>query len=200
MPVENNDWFIIERAGNKLKIPASELKNYIPGGKPNPISWSGRIYANTNNSWVTDSDDNYGKAYYQWAEGAGTGANPIVEFEHMGTFLPKNTELQKLYILARANNSQVTDFEISVQVRTPNPLTRYESGIDADGEMTNTELFRGNFVEAGFTGNMLDVRKKEIDLGNTVLPEDSQISMYFKPIGTLTARRYIRTNLTMMVL
>lgn len=155
------------------------------------IETSGRIYCQTNNRWITDSDDNYGRQYYQWAEQAGTGVNPIAEWEHMGLLMPKGKKLRKLLIMARANNAQVTDFEISIMVRIPTPITRYKTGIDADSEMENIEVFRGNFVELGMTGNMQDRRLKEIDLGDYEIPENAQVSMYFKPIGALTGRRYI---------
>lgn len=168
--------------------------------KTSLISNSMRFYCYTDRRWVTESDDNYGTSYFQGQESGGAGADPLVEWEHMGTVIPKGKILKKMHLIARANSTQVTDFEISIMMRVPNPITRYESGFDSDTEMTNTEIFRGNFVQPNFTGFMTDRRYLEIDLGNYEAAEVSQLSIYIKPIGTLFSTRYIMSNYTIEVM
>lgn len=170
-----------------------------PGGVTTSLlNNSGRFYLYTDNRWVTDSDDNYGLSYYQFNENCGTGVDPLIEWEHMGIFIPKGRTIKKLHFTCRANNVQVTDVEIYGLLRHPNPITRWESGMDNDSEDTVIELFRELFVEnasPALNGNMADRRRRTFVL-DTEVPEDSYLSIYIKPVGTLTANRYLTTSYT----
>ena len=67
-------------------------------------------------------------AYYQFAEtdanGTTPGTDPAPEWEHKGLLLPAGTTIESLDFLGRANNTEITDFEISVMVRTPDDVSR----------------------------------------------------------------------------
>ncbi len=155
------------------------------------ISNSGRFQFSTSNPWITESDDNYGPSYYPRAESAGTGSNPTVEWEHMGTILPAGVFIKNLHLTGRVNSTQITDMDISIRARVPNPLNRYQSGIDSDGEMTNTEIFRGFWkAQVGsFSGSMNDMHAATISIDH-LLTELTQISIYVKPSGSLSSTRY----------
>ena len=160
----------------------------------NLITGSGRFYCHTDNRWVTESDDNYGNNHYQFEESGGTGAAPIVEWQHLGAIIPKGKKLKTLRFVCRANNTQVTNIQLYIICRRPNPITRWQSGMDADGEDTVDVLFNGNFADTSFSGNMGDLRMKVIDLNNFVVPEDSMVSIYLRPQGSLSSTRYLFSN------
>lgn len=160
---------------------------------------SGRVYCYTDNRWVTDSDDNYGVNYYQFAESAGTGVDPIIEWEHKGILLPAGTRLGKMMFVGNSTTLEVTDLEIMVVFRQPDNISRWGSGIDADGEMVNTTIYR-NFLKTpnksiAFTGNTNDHLKRDLFLDYT-LPADGFVSIYFKPVGAITSNRYYRIAYT----
>ena len=191
----SNETTARQQADTALQTQINNLPGGGGGASKDIIRNAGRFYVETNNRWITESDDVYGGNNQNFAESGGTGADPLVEWEHLGHILPAGTDLKQIYFDARANNSSVTDFEISVQLRKPSNPLAFTTGIDADGEMVNTEIYRGNFVELGWTGNMQDRRRKIIDLsGVGPLAEDQEISIYVKPIGVITARRYIYAN------
>lgn len=182
------------RVAEEFNTIREEINN-TPTSNTSLICGSGRWYCNADFRWVTCSDDNYGSSYYQFNESGGSGEDPICEWEHLGEIIPSGKKINKLFFLARANSTQITDFIISIQIRVPNPLTRYQSGIDNDGEMNNIEIYRGNFVEVGWSGNMADRRMKEIVLNHEV-KDLSQLSIYIKPIGVNTGTRYLTTSWT----
>lgn len=162
------------------------------------ITNSGRFYMYTNNRWITDSDDNYGTNYYQFTEGGGTAVNPVIEWEHMGFFVPKGKKIKKLHFTCRTNSAEVTDVEIYGFLRHPNPITVWETGMDADGEDTVVDLFREFFVSdapIALAGNMVDRRRRTFT-ADIEVPEDSYLSIYVKPVGTITATRYLTASYT----
>lgn len=161
------------------------------------IPRSGRFYCYTNNRWVTDSDDNYGTNYYQMNENCQTGPDPLIEWEHLGTVLPSGCTIKALHMIGRVNSNQVTDMEYFIVKRTPNPITRYGTGFDNDGEMTNTLITRGFWKSSipGYAGNMNDRHGMTLNLDFDV-NELSQISIYIRPVGTLTGNRYFTASWT----
>ena len=69
--------------------PLKSLTNLGLSSTPSSIiTQFGRFQAYTNNRWVTSADDNYGVNTQTWNEQAGTGADPLVEWEHVGELLP----------------------------------------------------------------------------------------------------------------
>jgi len=158
------------------------------------IRGSGRVYGYTNNRWVTNSDDNYGPAYYQFNENAGTAVDPIAEWEHMGDMILPGTRIKSLTIAGKTNNTQFADMEVYGLLRKPDPITRWETGMDNDGEDTVTDLCRGLFRTSGeylHTGLSNDflLQKWNFDV---VANDVSMLSIYFKPVGVITATRYMR--------
>ncbi len=162
------------------------------------LTGGGRWYLNTNNSWVTDSDDNYSVQYYQFAEVAGTGAEPIYEWEHKGMLIPAGYNLEKLDIVGRLNAVDgITDLEYRVVIRHPNASNSWEvTGVNLDTEMTNIVAASGFLKPAGYTGVLNHQFKTSIDLANTPIPEDALVSIYMRPVGTVSARRYLQSTYT----
>ncbi|MEL7428012.1 MAG: hypothetical protein AAFN81_33825 [Bacteroidota bacterium] len=157
------------------------------------IQGAARFYCYTNNRWVTDSDDNYGTNYHQANENGGTGATPIVEWEHLGNLISQGRTINRLKIVGHSNNLQITDMEIYIVAKFPDTDARWETGIDNDAEDVTDVLFQGNFKTPTMTGNMNDLMKRDIQI-NYTFPRDGFLSLYVRPVGTLTATRYWRAT------
>lgn len=177
-----------------LATRTGEVIKNLPGAAPNraTINNAGRMYCYSNERWVTNSDDRYGPSYYQWNENCGTGNNPTIEWEHMGDLILPGTRVKSLSIAGRVNNQQVSDIEVYGLVRTPNPATRWQTGMDNDSENTVTDLFRGSFRNGGvFTHsgntNDLHLQRWEFDVPVT---DFSMLSLYLKPTLNGTSTRY----------
>jgi hypothetical protein len=108
----------------------------------------------------------------------------------MGYFLPKGTKIKNLLLTGRTNSIQVTDLEIRIKVKQAATEARWDDGIWTDTHMTNQSLFSGNFRTPNMSTDMNDFRRRKIDLGDHVLAEDSFLSLYMKPVGTLSTTKY----------
>ena len=162
----------------------------------------GRIYAYTDNRWVTGNDDNYGPTHIQWNEGGGTGADPIVEWEHQGIPIAPNTRITRFYMMARSNSVEVTDFEVCIYKTLPSTPARWEGvGVDNDAEIVSVEIWRDNFFSpasgTAFTGAMNDRHLRIVDISgpNAEYTEFGELRIYFRPVGTITATRYLQTTI-----
>lgn len=168
----------------------------IPGGvssQPSLVLYAGRYLCSADTRWVTSADDLYGFNLQNFQENCGTGLDPIVEWEHMGLFVPAGRTLRKLHLIGRVNNAEVTDLEIDIYEKYPNPATRWSSGIDADGEVTTNSIYRDTWmtptVGDSHTGDIRDMHKRTLTL-NHAISQDCFVGIYIKPVGTITANRY----------
>ena len=157
---------------------------------------AGRFQLRTNNSWASDSDDNFGANDDTYNEQAGSGADPIQEWEHQGIPVRAGSTLRSLDMYGRANNNQPGDVEIYLTYRRPTDPAAWEAGHDADGEMTNTLIFRdlwmapGDPTQPAFAGAFNDMHRRRYEDIDFVFPEDGWISMYVKAQNTVTTNRY----------
>jgi len=173
------------------------VKAFAACSTPSFIPASGRFYCYADLRWVTNSDDNYGITYYQHAESGLTGADPVYEWEHQGMQLPKGVHIKNLLFAGRTNNNQIADLEIVVVERSQINPNASESGWDNDNEMVNTVIYRDTWRNAvgTFTGAMNDRHRATIPINHT-MSANSEISIYIKPQGTLTATRYFLASYT----
>lgn len=176
----------------------SELTDYVTPSSL--MDTAGRWYLYADNRWITDSDDNYGTSYYQFAESGGTGTTPIAEWEHMGKLVPAGKTINKLHFVGRSNSDEVTDLEFYIILRKPDPITRWETGLDNDAEDVEVVLYNNLFFAptdggTAFSGNMSDRHWRTIDI-NHLVTENSYLSIYIRPTGTLTATRYFTSTFT----
>jgi len=155
------------------------------------INNSGRVYLYNDTRWVTNSDDNYGPAYYQWVESGGTNADPAMEWEHKGDFVRAGTTLHELAIFGRILNiATISDLEILVVYTDAQGKLEATTGtgLDNDGEDVHTTLWRG-FWKAGGVGvsaktiPINDETKIIMPLGDFVVPNDGDVRIYFKPVN-----------------
>lgn len=187
------DW----SAGSKdifITIPSS----IMPDIMRNRSRWIStmRVYCYTDTRWISLSDDNYGQNTENASESAGTGADPIYEWEVQGLPFRKGDKINFMDIRARTNSTEITDMEIYMVYLTPNPITRWETGFDNDSEDSFEVVYRdfwknptGGEENETLSGALNDRMKRKIDLDYTC-PEDGEFRIFFKPVGTLTATRY----------
>lgn len=162
------------------------------------IKSSGRFHCFTNNRWVTESDDLFGSNNQNFNENSGNNATvPTLEWEHLGLLLPANVFIKNLHFMCRSNNNEVTDFTFYIVERRPTNIAAYQSGYDGDNEMTNTLIYNETWRNSvgSFTGNMNDMHYANIPINHTTT-EIVQISIYVKPIGSISSTRYIYSNWT----
>jgi len=153
-------------------------------------SFSGRVYLYNDERWVTPADDNYGNAYYQFAESGGTGVNPICEWEHQGYEVIKGDILKDVRLKGRIlDAASIADVEISIQYTQPDTPARLEmTGLDNDGEDIHTELWRGFWIagsgveQPAFTGAINDKYRRIIDI-DFQFPEHGDLRIYYKPVN-----------------
>lgn len=172
------------------------------GVNPSLISVSGRQYLRIN-TWYTGADDQYGYTYYQNAEWSGSGTLPIIEWEHLGIFLPAGRRIERIHIVGRTNSTTVTDINMHMIAKKPNPSSRWETGYDNDNEVANDVILSDNFFYpttqgAAFSGNMADTHRRTFDLGYDVT-EDCLFGMYMRPVTTNTSTRYFYHTWTLEV-
>lgn len=178
-----------------------KVKNAITPVKCSMVTQSGRFYLYADNRWVTDSDDNYGPMYFQYFESGGSGANPILEWEHNGTAISKGQCLKRVHIVGRSNNTQPTDLEFSIHAVQANPLPAWGTGFDSDAEIQSTEIFRGNYQQmvanrhTVYAGALNDKHWGTAEIDH-LFTEDSELRLYVRPVGALTGTRFFLHTLT----
>lgn len=164
------------------------------GGYKYRIHGGGRLQFNTDLRWVTDSDDFYGPQAEVMSEYGGTGTTPVAEWEHLGFFLPSGSKITNLRVMGRANSAEVTDMQVYAVIKYPDPITGWDTGVDNDAEDAEDVILNDKFKTTvsglrTLTGDMDDLMKQEWSFNKTI-GQDSFLSLYFKPEGTLTAVRY----------
>lgn len=157
---------------------------------------SGRVYLYNNERWVTPYDDQYGFGYYQNAESAGTGPDPLEEWEHMGRYVRAGTIVHELSIIGRINDAtNQQDLRIWVGFRAPNPISRWdETGFDGDSEDVSTEMFNDLWLNPEesplpyptATGAVNDQYRRTISFDPFICPTDGYLMLYFKAISNPT--------------
>lgn len=192
MALDDNDLFTVERVGLGIfKTAAQDLKDYIGSALASTycITNSGRFKCDKN-KWTTNSDDQFGENFYNFQEDCKKNAEPLYEWEHLGQVIPKGHKLRTLLFAAIASNNKAVDLDIRIVVRYPDPITRWETGINADNQQTIVELYNGLFSTVTMTGSMETLRKRNLDLGNYEMLEDGFLSIYLKSTGNGNSKVY----------
>jgi len=174
------------------------------GSTAHPLRWrfayresqAGRFQMRTNDTWASDSDDNFGFNDDTYGEQAGGGTTPIQEWEHQGVPIRAGSTLRSFDLYGRGNNTQIVDLDLYLSFRTPDSPARWETGIDNDAEMSNTLIMRDLWMnptdpaQPAFAGNVNDIHRRRYPDLNFVAPADGWLSLYVKATGNVTANRY----------
>lgn len=161
----------------------------------------GRVYMYLDKRWISVNDDNYGTSTENFNESAGTGAEPIIEWENQGFILYPGETVEDLDLISRINSVEVEDFEIRLILKTPLLPTGWTTGIDNDNEFSTTTLLSTTWNSDSSLVPTNDKRNRVFDINHTVASK-SELVLLIKPIraiGDLSANRYMYINANIKV-
>jgi hypothetical protein len=170
-----------------VEFDAATGRATFPSGASiaNRTEIGGRLYCHADNRWVTYSTS-YGTKNENVSADSGTAADPAVAWRHFGALIEKDSRLQLVKSGLRCNSTEVTAADFRVYFQT-GPWT---TGWSSDGDVTRTLIGTMDNVSIG-TG----FRRMSIDLGDFIAPEDGFLLLFMRPIGTITATRYIYSSM-----
>ena len=152
----------------------------------NRIDFGGRWYCYTNNRWVTHSPT-YGIQTENNNASAGTDAEPALAWTQIGAQIPKDAQLQNFTASLRPNFVQVVGFDLRIFFQTGTWATEWAT----DGATQRTVVASEDniSVNSGFI-------HYESDLGQLIAPDNGFLIVMLRPVGTLTATRYLYAAMT----
>lgn len=154
-----------------------------------------RFYSYPDGRWISNGDDNYGLNTENASESAGTGNDPIREWEITGRFLNKGMKIPKYQLKGRCNDiTNSPEWEIKIEFRYPNDQRWDDIGLDNDNEMTSVEIYRGfwrtpvsdSMGQLPFTHPINDIHRRVYPLDFTV-PEDGYLITFMRPLRLLAS-------------
>lgn len=157
------------------------------------ILGSNRFYCYSDNRWVSNAVSTYGSNLPNAYFGCGTGVDPSISWQTIGHLIPKGKKIKKLGICSRSSSPEVTDFEISLSLMSPNSSNSWSGGIDSNSEVIVPEILRTNFWDPAWGGNLMDQHAAEYNI-NSETTDLSKLTICMKPVGTITATRYLYTT------
>lgn len=149
--------------------------------------FGGRFFCYTDNRWVV-FNSSFGVQTENHSTNAGTAAVPDVNFENMGVFVPQGTVLRTVSGMIRRSSAEVTGCDVQVHFQTGPTGAPWASNAD----ITRTLLAEvpGVTLQPGF-------QKLDMDLGEMVALSDGFVLFFLRPIGALTATRYIFNSMVL---
>ncbi|MEL7184661.1 MAG: DUF2793 domain-containing protein [Pseudomonadota bacterium] len=161
----------------------------FPSGASTPTQHTimGRWYCETDNRWCGFSVS-HGPQTGNFAQTAGTDAEPSVNWQHYGICVEAGTILRRLKGLFRAPSASVTGYDIRVFFQ--------------HGAIGLNWFGNGNTIrEEVFAADAVPVSAAWSDLAGPALdytaPADGSVLIYVRPVGTITARTYIYSTITL---
>ena len=147
-----------------------------------PLDFSGRYYAYTNLRWVSQRVA-YGVSTENHNQNFGLGADPVPPRDAQGHLVRAGSVIKDIAIRPDVNNSQVTAFDAAI--------------IHVDNAGVSSILWRGLSLAVSTNAS---VNMSFIDLGSgVVIPSDGVLMFAIKPIGVLSATRYISASVNVMI-
>lgn len=156
-----------------------------------------RYYCYADARFTYNGNSTYGASYYQASATAGTGADPVLSWAARGHIVEAGEIVKKIQVLGRANSTEVTDMDIRVLLMTPKAGV-WDGGIDNIAELDVVEIFKSNFVQPSFSGNMGDYRMMDLPI-DFMVPQLGHIVVAMKPIRTGTATHYFYQSTTLVM-
>jgi hypothetical protein len=175
-----------------VSFDATSGRASFPSGATvsNRVELGGRWYCYTDNRWVSHNTA-FGNQSDNINNNSGTGVDPSVDWTQLGALMPKDATLQNLTAALRRNNSQITGFDLRVYFQTG----PWSAGWDSDAASTRSLVFSedGITLDGGFNRYIAE-------LGGYTAPEDGFILIFVRPVGTLSATRYLFSSMNLTYL
>ena len=128
----------------------------------------------------------YGAQSENNSQNSETGAEPTESWTNLGPFIPENTQVQRLRIGLRVNNTEITGFDARVYFQT-GPRN---AGWSNTGTKNRTLIGSLDAVPLP-----LGMNRSDLNLGGFVAPSDGYLLVFLRPVGALTATRYIYSSM-----
>lgn len=144
-------------------------------------NFGGRVYLETDNRWVYPHYD-YGRLSANINLDAGKGVEPVLSWAAIGYGVKAGDRLCSVNIRGRVNSAQVTSVVLSFLLRRPVG----EQMTSATSSFTTTEIYRTQLNPAN---NLTVIRHDETP--NITFDHGGDLQIAWRPIGSLTARRFL---------
>lgn len=170
-----------------VEFDATSGRAAFPSGAKiaNRAEVGGRFYCYTDNRWVTYFTT-HGTKNPNISAGAGTGTDPTLSWQHIGAMVEKDACLQFIKSAHRVNSTEVTGVDMRVYFQTG----PWDTGWNSNGDVTRTLI---GSVDNGTAATSFS--QTTIDLGNFIAPEDGFVLFFMRPVGTITATRYLYSSM-----
>lgn len=149
------------------------------------LDLSGRFYMRTDNRW-TYFNASYGAAAYNHNQNGGTGVEPSLNWNAMGYHIKAGEKIRSFKSLIR-RNSQVAAVKLRLIFLTGTPTG---TAWNSKPETTFSTIHSDNNVSVPTSGWY----NYSPSITEFTAPSDGFLNIAFKPIGTLSATRYIYIN------
>lgn len=143
----------------------------------------GRWYMNLDKRWIGFSSA-FGSQTDNYTQNSGTGPEPTLSWTNFGPFLREGATVREIKGMFRSSSTEVTGYDVRVLFQTGNLSS---GNWDSNGETSQVTLFSADNVP--FTDTNWAV--VSWDCGQFVAPSDGVLLVHIRPVGTITAVRYI---------
>lgn len=140
----------------------------------------GRWNCESDNSWVTFSQS-YGIGSGQISQGAGIGAEPDLDWTHLGPLIPGGATMRRFHCAFRLSSDEITGLDVRVCFQSG----PWQTGWNDAAQTVRTQLGAVDDFGADMGFTVLDM-----DLGAFVTPADGYFLVFIRPRGTLAATRF----------
>lgn len=164
-----------------LPLLGDAVGSRIPKKQPFIERYQSRFYLYTNNRW-TAPNSSYGYGFVNCNLNRDTGVDPSYNWADKGFLLRAGECLKGLSLFGRTNNGEVSGIEIALAASTG----PWAGAWDTNGETVTTEILR----EANLFPVAADHTRYAFD-ADFEAQDDTYLTLYVKPYGTLTGTRYL---------
>ncbi len=171
------DGIVIDKTTGKVRFPsgARSIRR---------VDLGGRFYMNVDNRWITFST-NYGIASENHSSSMGTASEPNTSHLGIGIYLRQGETLVDLHTAWRCNASDVTNVDVRMLFHTG----LFDGTWNTAAETTQSVIHSEDGVPMTVGWSQYKPSVTEF-----TAPADGFFMLVIRPVGTLTATRYIYTN------
>jgi hypothetical protein len=149
------------------------------------VDIGGRVYCYTDNRWVTHNSA-FGAQTENVSSNGGTDAEPTKSWANMSVLVAQKSRLTTLEVALRPSSTEITGYDLRVYFQTG----PWGAGWTSNGSVTRTLL--GSVDSATVADGF---NRVTVDLGDYEVSDDGFVVVFMRPIGTISATRYLYTSM-----
>lgn len=175
-----------------LNVDSATGKASFPSGARTLIraETGARWSCYTDNRWVTYNNNN-GIQHENATTSSGTGAEPDESWLNQGVIVKAGTVLQDMHGAIRYSSGEITGYDLRVFFQTG----PWSNGWSSNASVSRTQILAADSVSLANGFNEINY-----DLNGFEAPDSGFILVFFRPIGTITATRYLNTSISLTYL